>query len=360
MAISNLDVHYLIQEAKELEGEFLQKAFGQGGAFRFKFRHTDWVFHLPESAFLTKTPPHFSEHPTSFVMLLRKRLTGRLEKISHVGFDRIVQLHFPDVSIVAELFADGNLLLLDGVDYILKPWKSEEFSSRKLQSGQKYQPPPQDKTHPASFDPRVLDAMQGQIISALSKTVNLSPFYLEEACVRAGLDKKTPVHQLTADQKQKLKTALSALLVEPLTPRIYLENGKPTHAAPFELRSLASLDSQTTATFSDALQAVFQEATAVKKAEQLQALPAIADERKSVVLEKQHHSLESFEQRASDAQKKAEWIYLNFGLIENLREHSDSHEETIRPLIPAGLSFKKKRHKIEIILPEPKAENADA
>ncbi len=357
MALSNLDVHYLIQEAKALEGEFLQKPFGQGGAFRFKFRHTDWVFHLPETAFLTQTPPHFSEHPTSFVMLLRKRLTGRLEKISHVGFDRIVQLHFPDVSVVIELFADGNLLLLDGVDFILKPWKSEEFSSRKLQSGQKYQPPPQDKVHPASFDPHVLDALHGQVITALSKTVNLSPFYLEEACVRAGIDKKTTVHQLTADQKQKLKTALQSLVNEPLTPRIYLEDGKPVIAAPFALQSLAGTECQPTATFSDALQAVFQQATAVKKAEQLQAAPAIADERKTAVLEKQRQSLEGFSKRAQDAQRKAEWVYLNFGLIEKLREHADSHDETIRPFIPAGVSFKKKRHKIEIILPE--AENAE-
>ncbi len=352
MTLSNLDVHYLVQEAKALEGEFLQKAFGQSGTFRFKFRHTDWVFHLPESAFLTKNPPHFSEHPTSFVMLLRKRITGRLEKISHVGFDRIVQLHFPDVSIVAELFGEGNLLLLDGVDYILKPWKSEEFSTRTLQSGQKYRPPPQDKAHPSDFDPRTLDALSGQLITALSKTVNLSPFYLEEACARAGLDKKMPVHQLSIDHKQKLKAALSALLAEPLSPRVYLEDGKPAHAAPFALESLRHLEAQPTPTFSDALAAVFQQTTAAKKAEEAQAAPQIADERKTAVLEKQHLSLESFEQRASDAQRKAEWIYLNFALIENWREHADSHDETIRPLVPKDLPFKKKRHKIEIEVPD--------
>lgn len=351
MTLSNLDVHYLVQEAKALEGEFLQKAFGQSGTFRFKFRHVDWVFHLPETAFLTRTPPHFAEHPTSFVMLLRKRLTGRLQAATQVGFDRIVQLQFPDVSVVIELFGDGNLLLLDQVGFILKPWKSEEFSSRKLQSGQKYKPPPQDKAHPAEWTPVLLDGLAGPIIAALSKTVNLSPFYLEEALVRAGVDKKKPANRLTTADKENIQAALKGLINEPLSPRVYYQDEKPLHAAPFAVQSLAHLESQPAATFSDALQAVFQQTVAVKQAEQVQIAPQIADSRKAAVLEKQRASLESFEHRAQEAQKKAEWIYQHFALIEQLRQHSDSHDDTIRPFLQ-GVSFKKKRHKIEIEVPD--------
>ncbi|MBI2445418.1 NFACT family protein [Candidatus Micrarchaeota archaeon] len=354
MALSNLDVHYLILEAKALEGEFLQKAFGQSGTFRFKFRHTDWVFHLPEAAFLTQTPPQFTAHPDSFVMLLRKRLTGRLEKISQMGFDRIVQLHFSDVSIIVELFGEGNLLLLDQIGYILKPWRGEQFASRKLYAGQKYVAPPQDKTHPSAWTPALLEGLAGPIIAGLSKTVNLSPFYLEEVCIRAGVDKKKPANRLPAEDKANLQTALRGLLDEPLAPRIYLEDGKPMHAAPFELKSLEAKQQQATATFSEALQTVHAHATALKAAEDANAAPVMADERKTAVLEKQHAGLESFQQRASDAQKKAEWIYLHFDIIEKLRNHSDSEEETIRnqSILPPQLKWRKKRHRIEIELPD--------
>jgi len=354
MALSNLDVHHLVQETKELEGEFLQKVFGQAGVFRFKFRHADLVFHVPDAAFGTREPPQFTEHPSSFVMLLRKRLAGRLDQIEQVGFDRIVRLRFSDVSVVIELFGDGNLLLLDQVGYILKPWRSEEFSSRKLYAGQKYVAPPQDKAHPKEWSPAALQGLNGPLIAALSKTVNLSPAYLEEACVRAGFDKKTPVTGLNDGQKEKLQKALAGLLDEPLAPRIYLQDGKPAVAAPFELKSQAGKEQKATATFSEALETVYRQNAAVQKEIQVQAAPAIASSRKTAVLEKQHASLESFEQRADEAQKKAEWIYQHFQLIDALRGHSDSEEETIRKLalMPADLKWRKKRHRIELEVPE--------
>lgn len=352
MTISNLDLHYLVAEIKPLEGEFLQKVFGQNGLFRFKFRSTDLVARLPEFAFLTQTPPSFSEHPASFIMLLRKRLTGRLQKISQVGFDRILQLHFSDVSVVIELFGEGNLLLLDGAGFILKPWRAEEFAHRKLFSGQKYVAPPQDKAHPKQWNSSVLDAQTGTLIAALSKTVNLSPLYLEEACARAGLDKKMPANSLKQEQKTKIAEALQNLLEQQSSPQIYFEDGKAKTAAPFGLESLRGKEQQHAPTFSQAIQTVFQNSEEQRQTEQAQAAPKAADSRKTVVLEKQRAALESFEQRATEAQKKAEWIYRQFSLIENLRQHSDSQEDTIRPLIPAGLSFKKKRHKIEIEAPD--------
>ncbi len=352
MPLSNLDVHYLVQETRHLEGEFLQKIFGQSGVFRLKFRHADLVFQLPESAFVTQTPPQFTEHPTSFVMLLRKRLAGRLDGIEQIGFDRIVKLRFSDVAIVIELFGDGNLMLVDQVGYILKPWRSEEFASRKLQSGQKYVAPPQDKAHPKAWTPALLEGLAGPIIAALTKTVNLSPFYLEEACVRAGIDKKKPANRLTRDDQQKIQAALASLLDEPLSPRIYLEDGLPAIAAPFELKSQSQKEQRATATFSQALETVFQQGASVRQEELLQAAPAIADSRKTAVLEKQHAGLQSFEQRAAEAQKKAEWVYLNFGIIEALRNHSDSQEDTIRAagIMPPELKWRKKRHRIEIEL----------
>ncbi|MBI5226237.1 NFACT family protein [Candidatus Micrarchaeota archaeon] len=355
MTLSNLDVHYLIQEAKSLEGEFLQKAFGQEGIFRFKFRHTDFVAHLPEAAFLTQMPPQFTAHPSSYVMLLRKRLTGRLEKISQVGFDRIIQLHFADVSVVMELFGDGNLLLLDGVDFILKPWRAEEFASRKLYAGQKYVAPPQDKAHPDAFKPGLLHDLTGQLISALTKTVNLSPFYLEEACARAGLDKIMPVRSLNAAQKDALQVALASLLKEPLAPQVYLEDGKVTHAAPFALQSLKHLESKSTATFSEALEMEFQTSHAQQIQQAEKVVEDEPDERKAAVMEKQRFLLETFQSRAQIAQSKAEWIYLHFSMIEALRDHSDSEEETIRnlKLVPEGIQYRKKRHRIEVELPDP-------
>ncbi len=72
-------------------------------------------------------------------------------------------------------------------------------------------------------------------------------------------------------------------------------------------------------------------------------------------MEKQRFLLETFQSRAQIAQSKAEWIYLHFSMIEALRDHSDSEEETIRnlKLVPEGIQYRKKRHRIEVELPDP-------
>jgi predicted ribosome quality control (RQC) complex YloA/Tae2 family protein len=301
------------------------------------------VFHLPDAAFLTQTPPAFGEHPSSFIMRMRKLLGGRPTGISQVGFDRIIRMDFSRASVVVELFADGNLLLLDEQGVILSAWRSEEFSSRKLRSGYAYLAPPMEKCHPTEFQVHHLDALSGFLVSSLSKVVNLSPMYLEEACLRAGVDKKTPVGSLSISQKSKLKTALASLL-EGFRPGYYPASDTAPLAVPFPLMGREGF--VPTASFSEALALAFAQNQAVRP-----VLPDVGAKKKAFVKEQQKEAILSFEEKEAAVRKKGEWLLANSELVEKLRQHSDASEETLRELAP-GLKFKKKKYVLELDVDE--------
>ncbi len=340
MAFSNVDAHFLVAEAKALEGEHLQKVFGSPTLYRFKFRSQDLVFHIPETAYLTSNPPQFTQHPNTFTMLLRKHLVGRLQKISQVNFDRIIRLDFAGASIVFELFGEGNVLLLDDFNTIIRPFRAEEFASRKLYSREKYVAPPMEKQLPDAFNADALKSLSGPIVPALAKTVNLSPLYIEQACATAGIAKTTKADSLSFEQEAKLAEALKGILHAKPDPRAYLKDGKPYLAAPFPIVTKASEQTEQASTFSEALQKVFLAKEPPKAPETDTTV------RRTALLEKQAETMALFEQKADEAKKKAEWIHANSAMISRLLENSDSTEETLKQ-ITGPLAFKKKRTTLE-------------
>ncbi len=343
MALSNLDVHFLVRELSDLENEHLQKVYGHGAVYRFKFRSTDLVAHLPDAVFTTQKPPVFSDHPSSFIMRMRKLLSGRPLGISQVGFDRILRLDFARASVVLELFAEGNLLLLDENGVILSAWRSEEFASRTLRSGQSYVAPPMAKCHPGLFAPGRLSGLSGPLVAALLKTVNLSPLYLEEACRRAGLDARAPVESVSASGRQALAAALASLL-EGFRPGYHEVNGAPALAVPFALSGREGF--VPTASFSEAIRIVSQSQAELESAKAA-AQPGVAARKKAFVVEQQQAAVASFQEKADAARAKGDWILAHADLVEKLRAHSDASEPTLRDLAP-GLKFKKKKHILEL------------
>ncbi len=78
-------------------------------------------------------------------MLLRKLFSGKfLEDIRQVNGDRIIQLKFAgcDLSIIAELFGRGNLVVVDSHGIIQHALAFRSWKSREIRKGVEYTPPP--------------------------------------------------------------------------------------------------------------------------------------------------------------------------------------------------------------------------
>ncbi len=158
--------------------------------------------------------------PSQFAMILRKHLNNsRLIGVEQLGFDRVIQLEFEHgrgrLSIVIELFRDGNVLLLDGEGVIIRPLTHAKYASRSLKKGEIYTPPPE------AIDPRDLDRgtldeiLSGSnhaLIRTLASRANLGRVYGGAICSKSGLDEDMQSDSLSIEQRDSLESAMKGIM----------------------------------------------------------------------------------------------------------------------------------------------------
>ena len=290
--MGNLDVFFLSRELASLEGARLDNAYQCGEKdFRFRFGKKDLVARLGEHAFLGERKPA-PKSPSQFAMLLRKHLRGkRVSSVGQVGFDRLLRVGFGGKSLVFELFSNGNLLLLDG-ERIVRPFKFEEFSARTLKPGETYSPPPSAKE-----DPRTAEfPCKGKAVPALSKELELPPFYLEEACARAGVGF---TEELDAEKAAAIREAALSLFSE-ARPVLYLGGGKPLAFSPFPLKKMGGKEFKEFDSFSAALEEYYSFVS-----------PSGAAPEKDFVREQRLKAITDFAVKEREAREAGDWLSAN-------------------------------------------------
>lgn len=323
--MGNLDYFYALKElAPQLEGARLDGAYDYFGGFRLRFRKEGAQYNLAVELgvrlHLTQKLPESQKEPSSFVKLLRAHLDNAvLEKVQQINFDRLVSLKFSRRrTLVFEQLGKGNALLLDENGKIIRPMRGEEFSSRKLRKGEIYSPPPNEKMHPMQVNNLVFAKPEERAVAALSKTVNLAPFYLEEALVRAGFPKTALAGEIEAaavlsEAKQFLNQHASAT--------VYLDaEGEPAAFAPFQLKKFGGeqLVSKSFVGFSEALDEYycghFEGQAIVRSTAKLEE----EKERLQGAFEQQKKALEKMVLEEREAREAGEWIYSNYALVEQV------------------------------------------
>lgn len=328
-AMSNLDYFFVLKELQTLlEGARLDGAYDYFGGFRLRFRKQGTLHNLAIELgvrlHLTAKLPHSPSEPSSFVKLLREKLGNEvLEKIGQLNFDRIVSLNFSrGGKLVFEQLGKGNALLLDETGKIVRPMRGEEFSSRKLRKGEQYSPPPNERLHPLQLNNLLLANPCEKAVAALSKTVNLAPFYLEEAVARTGREKGALVGEVEA---RKVLEECKQLVNEQAAPLVYFdEEGKPAFFAPFHLNKLEGerLVAKKFPSFSEALDEYYSghfEGQAVAR-----GTAKVEGERAKLrgALEQQKKALEKMVVEERGAREAAEWIYSNYQAVEEILLHA--------------------------------------
>ena len=161
-------------------------------------------------------------NPSQFAMILRKHLgNSRFIGVSQFGFDRVLSLEFEHgrgkMSLVIELFRDGNILLLDDEGVIIQPLTHAKYASRTLKKGVRYTPPP------ASLDPRKLDRAKldeiigesdSDIIRTVASRLNVGRVYGAAICSKAGLTEDLSASSLDNEQRISLLGSIEAMMYE--------------------------------------------------------------------------------------------------------------------------------------------------
>ncbi|MHC1755642.1 MAG: ribosome rescue protein RqcH [Methanosarcina sp.] len=165
---------------------------------------------------------HFRASPTlpqAFPMLLRKYLAGgRIVSVEQHDFDRIVKIGIERGGVrntlIVELFARGNILIVDSENKIILPMNPVTLKDRRLRSGEIYELP---EAQLSPVEAKVSDLMDAfskstaDVVRTIATRFNLGGVLAEEACSRAGIEKSKPAKEATVEDAERLRDALQDL-----------------------------------------------------------------------------------------------------------------------------------------------------
>ena len=182
--------------------------------------------------------------PNPFVMGLRKYLRGaRLEKISQIGFDRIVVLEFANgYKLYIELIPRGVIALVDKNNIILQVSEQKKLKDRVIKVKEKYAFPPLKSLHPEQLTPEKLyedyrSSNEVNIVRFIVKQYGMPPELVEEAVSRSGIGKEA----VGREDIEKLVAEIKNIYREALQGKGYIvqdELGMPITVLPYKPYSL--------------------------------------------------------------------------------------------------------------------------
>jgi len=280
--------------------------------------------------------PNAPERPPNFAMMLRNRLEGaQLESVEQFEFDRILQLRFErsddHTTIIAELFGDGNLAVLDETDNVIDSLETVRLQSRTVTPGSQYEFPS------ARFNPLTVEyetfvermrQSDADVVRTLATQLNFGGLYGEELCSRAGVPYNQAIEETTDVEFESLYDAVSDLSTRlregDLDPRLYFETDEqetPVDVTPVPLVEYEDTPGESFDSFNDALEAYFlgleQEPDEEETGSNRPDFEAEIEKQKRII-QQQEGAIEDFEADAEAEREKAELLYANYDLVDEV------------------------------------------
>lgn len=334
--MSSVDVYAVVLELQFLIDSKLEKAYQHTPdeirlkLQEFKTGKYDLILEAGKRLHLTEHPRESPKLPPSFPMMLRKYMMGgRITRIAQHNFDRIVEIDVVRAGVrntlVAELFSQGNVILLDQDRRIMMPLRSLKMKDRDVLRGEQYEfPPPQLSPLDASVDSlkAIFERSDRDVVRTLATETSIGGMYAEEALALAGVEKNKPAKSLVDSEIQLVVNGLNELfrpLKEgDLKPNIVLRDGKEVDVLPIELGRYANDRKVYFESFNKALDEYYSkhivaEAKAEvveKKAEKLGVL-----ERR---LKQQQDAIAKFEKEEAENVRKGELIYAEYAAVDEI------------------------------------------
>ena len=375
--LTSVDLAALEAELAQFTGAKLDKAYlyTEDGLVRLKMRDFDrgrveFIIELGDvKQAHVAAPDHVPDapgRPPDFAMMLRNRLSGAdLVRVEQFEFDRILELEFErgdgTTTLVAELFGDGNLAVLDSHGEVIDCLETVRLKSRTVAPGTPYEFPS------ARFDPLTVDYdgfvarirdSDADLVRTLATQLNFGGLYGEELCSRAGIDYNVPVEEVTDDQLDRLYEVVSELERNlqdgDLDPRVYYEdvdgetdddgdpNRRRVDVTPVALVEYEDRYSERFDSFNDALDDYFFN---FQREEEVEgggtSRPDFESEiaKYEHIIQQQQGAIEDFEADAEAEREKAELLYARYDLVDEvLSTVQDAREDDV-PWDDIGATF---------------------
>ena len=367
-ALTSVDCAALVRELRSYRGAKLDKAYlYEDDLVRLKLRDFD-VGRLellaevrdPKRLHLVDPDrvPDAPGRPPNFAMMLRNRISGAdLADVRQFEFDRIISVEFErddeNTTLVFELFGDGNVAVLDPEREVVSSLDTVRLKSRTVAPGSTYDFPD------SRFDPleadqeafaRRMDQSDSDIVRTVATQLNFGGLWAEELCRRAGIEMVKDIADAEREEYDALYDAWDRLRTRikegDLEPRVYTEavdtgdgedgEGSETDAeparrvvdvtpVPMEEHEAAGLHAEAFDDFNDALADYFHRLEHESVGETGgggggRDRPDFESEiaKHERIIEQQEGAIEEFEEQAEREREKAESLYANYDLVDDV------------------------------------------
>ena len=360
--LSSIDLAALVTELNRYEGAKVDKAYlYDDDLLRLKLRDFDRgrVELMIEVGDVKRAHVADADHvadapgrPPNFAKMLRNRMSGAdFAGVEQYEFDRILTFEFEredeNTTLVAELFGQGNVAALDETGEVVGSLSTVRLKSRTVAPGSQYEYPA-SRLNPLDVSlggfKRNMRESDSDVVRTLATQLNLGGLYAEEVCTRAGVEKETPIDEATDDQLRALHEALERigerLRSGDIDPRVYEEeltddsdeesdedrDPRVVDVTPFPLSEHEGLPSVGFDSFNAAVDDYFYrleseetdagEAPADASASRPDFEEEIAKQER--IIEQQEGAIEGFEEQAEAERERAELLYANYDLVDEV------------------------------------------
>ena len=357
--LTSVDIAALAGELGQYHGAHVDKVYLYPEAELLRFRmgdydrgRTELLIEIGENKRAHIADPEHvpdaPERPPNFAMMLRNRLSGAtLEAVEQFEFDRILMLRFErdtdSTTVVAELFGDGNVAVLDENDDVIDCLETVRLKSRTVVPGSHYEYP-SARFNPLTVDYETFTERMGQsdsdVVRTLATQLNFGGLYGEELCSRAGVPYNQDIEATDDSDFEALYREIESLsrrLSEgDLDARVYYEDGDDrarVDVTPFPLEEYADRESEVFETFNEALDDYFANVDADHddrgesgSGRQRPDFESEIEKQKRII-QQQQQAIDDFEQEAEAEREKAELLYANYDLVDEVLSTVQSARE---------------------------------
>lgn len=332
--MSNVDVYAVCHELRELlKGARVDKAYQPTKdtvLIRFHVSgkgRVDIVFQAGRRMHMTQYPLPNPKIPPNFPMLLRKYIKGAtVEDVRQYNFDRIVELHVAKehkFTLVVELFAKGNIILLNEEGMIILPLKRKLWSDRKISSKEEYKYPPKKGINPLELEKEDLKNLfensDTDVIRTLARS-GLGGIYAEEIILRANVQKELLAAEIPDEDLDLIYNAINGLF-EPLRtsnfhPQI-VSDGKED-VLPLDLKIYENHKKEIFETYNEAADEFFSSKVKEDIRSEYEGIWGAEVKKFEKRLRIQEETLAKFQKTIKDSKKRGDLLYANYKKIQNI------------------------------------------
>lgn len=328
--LSSLDMHFVLEELKELEGSKADRIYNSGKEDVYIQLHKSNVGKkiiriIVGKAIFLSDEKNADEAPSGFCMALRKHLEGKfLDSIGQLEPERILELVFKAKGetrkLYLEFFGKGNIILCNEEGIIIDCLLHQAFKDRALAPKEKYRHPVMEYNlfdlREANIAGLLKNSKKDRIVTCLAAELGLSGVYSEEVCLLSSIDKDAMPNKLNNGDIPKITASIKKLIKTKKNPKIVYQGKEAIDAVPVDLELYKYHEKREFPGFNEALNEYFTKELKTAKKEESVYTKKINELKR--IIEEQNLTIGSMKAKENELREKGEMIYTNYQMINEI------------------------------------------